>query len=276
MAKTLPATPSRRINEHIEPYTTNIGKPDIYGENINRGRQISVDKKAQKIGLQDIDDAVFYYFENIIQPTVTQNGNVTKVPVEYASQERWAAVQKEGYWRDKNGKIMYPYILIQRTGFEKNRDLGNKLDGNHVNNFIVSKSKYNSKNQYSKFKVLNNIIPSEKFYVTPIPDYINITYNCVVLTNFIYENNKIIEAIEFASDSYWGDKNRFQFRTYVDNFDSTTEYESDNERVVKTEMSLTLYGYIIPENLNVSKATKGNRQFYSKSTISVTSETTNK
>ena len=189
---------------------------------------------------------------------------MTKVPVEYASQERWAAVQKEGYWRDKNGKIMYPYILIQRTGFEKNRDLGNKLDGNHVNNFIVSKSKYNSKNQYSKFKVLNNIIPSEKFYVTPIPDYINITYNCVVLTNFIYENNKIIEAIEFASDSYWGDKNRFQFRTYVDNFDSTTEYESDKERVVKTEMSLTLYGYIIPENLNVSKATEGNRQFYSK------------
>lgn len=276
MAKILPPTPSQRIEEQIKPYIPNIGKPITHGNTINRGHQVKEDKNPQRIGLQDIDDAIFYYFENVIQPTITQNGNIMKVPVEYASQERWASVQKEGYWRDKNGKVMYPYILIQRTGFEKNRDLGNKLDGNRVNNHIISRSRYNSKNQYSKFKVLNNIVPSEKFYVTPIPDYINITYNCVVLTNFIYENNKIIEAIEFASDSYWGDKNHFQFRTYVDNFDSTIEYEVDSERVVKTEMSIMLYGYIIPENTNTSKATEGNRQFYSKSTISITAETTNK
>jgi hypothetical protein len=28
--------------------------------------------------------------------------------------------------------------------------------------------------------------------------------------------NKIIEAIEYASDSYWGDPQRYQFRAMID------------------------------------------------------------
>jgi hypothetical protein len=94
-----------------------------------------------------------------------------------------------------------------------------------------------------------------------------------VFTNFIQENNKIVEAIEFASDSYWGDKNRFYFRTYITNFDSTAEYSVNEERVAKTTMSITLYGYIIPDTMNRDLATNGKRQFFSKSTVSITGET---
>ena len=38
--------------------------------------------------------------ENVIKPTVMQNGVVQKVPIYYGSPERWAQVQKEGYFRD--------------------------------------------------------------------------------------------------------------------------------------------------------------------------------
>lgn len=271
----LPNTPASRVNEQIEPYIPNT-VPVLPENQITRANQISVDIKDNinplSIGLQDIDEAVFYYFNNIIQPSVIQNGNNVPVPVTYASQERWVAVQRDGYYRDKNGKIMYPLIMIQRTGFEKNRTLANKLDGNNVNNFAVSKGRYNSQNQYTPFNILNNFIPSEKFYLTPVPDYVNITYNCVVLTNYIQENNKIIESIEFASDSYWGDKNKFQFRTYIDRFDTTNEYAVNEERVVKTTLGITLYGYIIPDVSNRYKATNGKQQFFSKSAVSITNE----
>lgn len=273
----LPNTPARALNEQIDPYIPSIGGPVLPADQITRANQISVDTEDNinpfTIGLQDIDEAVFYYFNNIIQPSVIQNGNKVAVPISYASQERWAAVQKDGYYRDKNGKLMYPIIMIQRTGFEKNRTLANKLDGNNVNNFAVSKARYNSQNQYTPFDILNNFIPSDKFYLTPVPDYINITYDCVVFTNFIQENNKIVESIEFASDSYWGDKNRFQFRTYIDRFDTTAEYAVNEERVARTSMSITLYGYIVPDTLNKDLATNGKRQFFSKSTVSITSET---
>jgi hypothetical protein len=272
----LPGTPAQRVNEQIVPYIPDT-VPILPENKITRANQISVDIendiKPFTVGLQDIDEAVFYYFNNIIQPTVIQNGNKVVVPVSYASQERWAAVQSDGYYRDKNGKLMYPIILVQRTGFEKNRTLANKLDGNNVNNFAVSKGRYNSQNQYTPFDTLNNFLPSEKFYLTPVPDYINITYNCVVFTNLIQENNKIVEAIEFASDSYWGNKDRFQFRTYIDRFDSTAEYSVNEERIAKTTMSITLYGYIVPDTINKDLATNGQRQFFSKSVVSITTET---
>ena len=162
--------------------------------------------------------------------------------------------------------------MYGRTGFEKNRTLANKLDGNNINNFAISKARYNQQNQYTPFDILNNWIPSDKFYLTPVPDYINLTYDCIVFTNYMQENNKIIESIEFASDSYWGDKNRFQFRTYIDRFDSTAEYSVNEQRVARTNMSITLYGYIIPDNMNKDMATNGKRQFFSKSTVSITSE----
>lgn len=273
----LPNTPARRVNEQIDPYISPADVPVLPEDKINRANQISVDIENDitpiSFGLQDIDEAVFFYFNNVIKPVVVQNGNQIDVPTIYGSQERWVAVQKDGYYRDKNGKIMYPIIMIKRTGFEKNRTLANKLDGNNVNNFAVAQGRYNSKNQYTNFDVLNNYLPSEKFYLTPVPDYINVTYDCVIITNFIQENNKIVESIEFASDSYWGNKDRYQFRTYIDRFDSTNEYSINEQRVAKTSLSITLYGYIIPETINRDLATKGQRQFFSKSVISITSET---
>jgi hypothetical protein len=272
----LPGTPAQRVRDQISPYIPDT-QPFLPEEKITRANQISADIESNikpfSIGLQDIDEAVFYYFNNVIQPTVVQNGNKIPVPVSYAAQERWASVQSDGYYRDKNGRIMYPIIILKRTGFEKNRDLANKLDGNNINNFVVSKARYNQQNQYTPFNTLNNWIPSEKFYLTPVPDYINVTYDCAIFTNFIQENNKIVEAVEFASDSYWGDKNRFYFRTYITNFESTSEYTIDEQRVARTTMSITLYGYIVPDVPIRDKATNGKRQFFSKSTVSITSET---
>jgi hypothetical protein len=271
----LPNTVARRVNEQIIPLIPDT-KPILPEDQINRANQISVDiendVKQFTVGLQDIDDAVFYYFNKIIQPTIIQNGSEIKVPVIYGSQERWVSVQRNGYYRDKNGNLMYPIIMVRRTGFEKDRNIGNKLDGNNVNNLVVSKARYNSKNQYDNFGILNNFIPSDKFYLTAVPDYVTLTYECIVNTNYIEENNKIIEAIEFASDSYWGDKNRFQFRTYIDRFDSTNEYAINEERITKTSLSITLHGYLLPDSINKNLATNGKKQFFSKSVVSITSE----
>jgi hypothetical protein len=273
----LPNTPARRVNEQINPYISPTDTPILPEDRITRADQISVntgnDISSLSVGLQDIDEAVFFYFDNVIKPVVVQNGNQINVPTVYGSQERWVSVQKEGFYRDKNGKIMYPIIMIKRTGFEKNRTLTNKLDGNGVNNFAISHGRYNSKNQYTNFDILNNYLPSEKYYLTPVPDYVNVTYDCVIITNFIQENNKIVESIEFASDSYWGNKERYQFRTYIDRFDSTNEYAVNEQRISKTSLSITLYGYIIPETINRDLATKGQHQFFSKSVVSITAET---
>ena len=160
---------------------------------------------------------------------------------------------------------MAPLIMYKRTDVSKNRTLGNKLDGNKVHNFQVFETRYNQKSQYDKFSILTNRIPSKQYYVSVVPDYVDVTYQCVLFTNFVEQNNKLIEAIQFASDSYWGDLSRWKFRTKVDSFSITNEYQTENDRTARTDFTLTLNGYLISDTVNKEMANSD--MFYSPSQI---------
>jgi len=271
--KPIPKNQSEIVQDTITPYYQS--KPDSGAAfNINRGLKTTrkTDNiKDISIGLEDIDYALKYYFENIIRPTVIQDGNRMNVPVIYGSPERWKSVQQDGYYRDTNGKLVIPLIMYKRSGIEKNRSLGNKLDGNNAALFQVFESRYNQRNQYDKFSILTNRIPSKQYYVSVVPDYVTLTYEVILLTNYVEQNNKLIEAIEFASDSYWGDKNRWQFRTSLDSFSVTNVINSGEDRISSTTVNLKVNGYLIPDTIN--KTLSDSHLHYSPSRIIFTLET---
>jgi hypothetical protein len=267
--KPIPRNPVEVVQDQITPYLQ--AKPDSNEDTFfSRNRAKDISRKDDKtkdisIGLEDIDQAIQYYFDNVLKPTVIQNGNRIAVPVIFGEPEKWKAVQNDGYYRDAGGKIMAPLIMYKRTDVSKNRTLGNKLDGNKVHNFQVFETRYNQKNQYDKFSILTNRIPSKQYYVSVVPDYIDVTYQCVLFTNFVEQNNKLIEAIQFASDSYWGDLSRWKFRTKVDSFSITNEYQTENDRTARTDFTLTLNGYLISDTVNKEMANSD--MFYSPSQI---------
>jgi hypothetical protein len=262
--------------EQITPYLQ--PKPDSSEGTVfsrNRGKDLSFkDNKIKdiSIGLEDIDEAIQYYFDNVIKPNVIQNNNRIAVPVIFGDAEKWKSVQNDGFYRDAGGKVMAPIIMYRRTNVEKNRTLGNKLDGNKSHLFNVFETRYNSKNQYDKFSILTNRIPSKQYYVTVVPDYVTVTYECILFTNFVEQNNKLIEAIEFASDSYWGDFNRWHFRTKIDNFAVTNVVEQGADRVAKTTFTMTLNGYLVSDTVNKQMANTD--MFYSPAQIVFGLETT--
>lgn len=255
--KPIPKNQSQITQDALAPaYYQN--KPDS-STVFTHNRALEMSRKTDKIkdisiGLEDIDYALMYYFQNIIKPSVTQDGNLINVPITYGSPERWQSVQADGYYRDTNGKAVFPLIMFKRTGIEKNRSLGNKIDGNKVHNFQVFETRYNQRNQYDKFSVLTNRQPSKQYYVSVVPDYVTVSYDVVILTNFVEQNNKLIEAIEFASDSYWGDPERFLFRAAITSFPTPVLLENGSDRANKSELSLVVQGYIIPDTINVAKA----------------------
>jgi hypothetical protein len=257
--KPIPRNPVQVLQEQLPAYSAQ-GKPAVEEATFfsrDRGRDISRKNDKTKdisIGLEDIDQAIQYYFDNIIKPTVVQNGNRRAVPVVFGEAEKWKAVQNDGFYRDAGGKIMAPIIMYKRTSVTKNRTLGNKLDGTEAHLFNVFETRYNQKNFYSNFDILTNTVPSKQYYVSVVPDYVDVTYQCVLFTNFIEQNNKLIEAIEFASDSYWGNFNRWQFRAKIDSFDITNEYQTENDRTARTNFTMTLNGYLLSDNLNVKRA----------------------
>ena len=250
--------------------------PDIR-PNKNRGNINSKnDSKANTslhLGLQDIDEAIFYYFENVIKPSVLSNGDLIDVPVIYGSGERWKLAQKDGFYRDRGGKVQTPLVMLKRESIEKRRDLGNKLDANNPQLYITQQEKYTKRNSYDRFSIINNRIPQKEYNAVVIPDYINLTYNGIIWTDYISQLNKIIEAVNYSSDSYWGDPERFKFMASIDSFNNINELSNDDGRIVRANFTLKLQGYVVPDNIQ-KKLKEQNTRFFSKAQIVLNQATT--
>ena len=228
--------------------------------------------KPFSIGIQDIDESIMYYFTEVIQPFVIQNGERIEVPIIYGSPERWKSVQKDGYYRDKKGAIMNPIIMFKRDGLTRNRTLTRKLDANEPNLYTFWQKSYNDKNFYSNFNLLNNRVQTKQYIVNVVPDYVTLTYSCIVQTYYMEQLNKIVESINYASDAYWGNPERFKFRAAIDSFSTTTELTQGKDRLVRSAFTINLYGYIVPET--IQKDLTAIKKFNEKSKIIFAMETT--
>ena len=245
--------------------------PGLLKDKVNRANVIRRDDDTTKdvsIGLQDHDEAIKYYFDNVIQPSITMNGERIEVPLIYGSPERWKGVQRDGYFRDKNGKIQTPLVMFKRNNVEKRRDLGNKMDANNPQLQYSFQRKYTHRNQYDNFSVLQGRTPQKELHAVVVPDYVTLNYSFIIWTDFVAQNNKIIEAINYSSDSYWGDFERFKFNARIDSYANKVEISQGKNRVVKTDFTLKLQGYIIPDAMSAS-ISKYPTKTFTKSQISV-------
>ena len=270
----IPKTQKQILVDQQVPFDINMGNPNK-ANTPNRGTQTSFKGDPVKpfsIGIEDIDQAIMYYFQNVIRPFVIQNEERIEVPVIYGSPEKWKSYQKDGYYRDVNGAIMAPLIMFKRDSIEKNRTVANKLDANNPHNISVTQKRYSPNNAYSNFAVLTNRIPTETYYASVVPDYVTLTYSCVVFTYYVAQLNKIVEAIEYASDSYWGNPEQFQFQTRIDSFNTVTELQNNAERLVRSTFNIRVQGHIVPEVLQ--KDLNSIKKFSSKSKIIINLETT--
>ena len=270
--KPIPKSQKQLSEDSREPYLNSGATPSINPKRRELQKAIKEDDgKRFSIGLRDIDEAIFYYFDNVIRPSVIRNGKQVNVPVLYGSPERWKAVQKDGFYRDRNGKIMTPLIMIKRDSLEKNRQLGNKMDANNPLNFGIFEKKYSKKNIYDRFSVLSNREEVKEYQGVVIPDFVNITYSCIIFTQYVEQMNKLVESINYASDSYWGDPNKFNFRAMIDSYATATEMSQGEDRTVKTTFTLNLLGHIVPDTINT--AIQGIGKFFSKAAVSFGLET---
>jgi hypothetical protein len=276
--KPTPPTQASIAQGFITPYEfANLGKP-TFEEKPNRGEQTSLKDsepyvsavKEFSLGLQDVDEALITYIDKTIKPSVIQNGDRLEVPTIYGSPEKWKSIQTDGYYRDKNGKSMYPLIVVKRNSVVKDRSLGNKLDGNRVRLYKEFENQYTPRNRYDDFGTITNRTPVREYSTIVIPDYVNISYSGVIYTNFVEQMNGLVEAFNFASDSYWGDKERFMFRTYIDSFSTITEANQGEDRAVRSEFEMKVYGYLIPDTINKDLASL--KKSYSKVQIKLGSE----
>ena len=223
-------------------------KPFMRGNVVSR----KTDKvKDFTITLRDIDFAIKYYFKNVIKPSVVENGIIIDVPVIYGSPERWKSIKRDGYFKDEKDKLILPLIVFKRNSISKDDNYPiDKLDANSPKLVYPFKKKWSEKNRYDNFSVSVGLKPTEEYYSVVVPDYVILNYDFIVMTEAVEQMNKIIEAIVYSEGSYWGEKERFKFRTKIQTYTTNIEGGNDTQRTVKTTFSLELNGYLVPDTIN--------------------------
>jgi len=216
---------------------------------LNRGAQLK--REGNELGkgvrLYDVDLAIAEHMIDTVVPSVETFREKVKVPVLYGNPERWTSVQKQGYLKDKNGALQIPLIMFKRNSIERNDTMASSMN-RHVS--YPSVSMYSKKHRYDKFSAMTGTTKPAAIIDVIMPDYVTVSYEVIIWTDFTEHMNKIVEAFQYATDEYWGDKNGFKFRTKIDSFDNTTEVGEGSQRIVRTTFTMMVNAYLLPEQFN--------------------------
>jgi hypothetical protein len=234
-------------------------------------------------GIEDVDFAVFNLFNEQIPLFTKLKGEVKKIPVIFATGERFAVLRRKKPLTDKSGALILPLISISRNSIENVPQKGiannqmfpetflRKISDNNTEyrqheNFEGFKSlKHTSKNSNSNSKyslspqIQNNIY--ETIEIPPVK-YFGASYEITVWSSFTQQMNEIIETIMSAYTINPGQQFRIEskkgywFPAFVDStFTQDTNYAdyTDAERYIKYRMVLTTTGYILAPNIEGGK-----------------------
>ena len=231
-----------------DPKQTEGVTPDLI---LNRALQTRRDDdvvKTKQRTLYDVDFAIKWYIDNEIQPQINTNGTLLTVPVIFANGEKWDNVRRLGYLRDEKGMLQSPMIMLKRNSVAE-RDEQRTLDVNRPqsSNYIVHKTKYNSRNRYEDelFPIPKNEPKlSEKIYIIDIPKYVTVEYDMMVWCDFTIQLNELIDQILPYGRFAWGNDGNV-FSTTIGSISFETVNTIGEDRLVRATIPLTVQATLL-------------------------------
>jgi len=207
--------------------------------------------KGFSIGVKEIDTAVIKHIRNVMKPKIKEQNEIISVPVLYGNEERWKSVKSRNALRDKNGVIILPIMVIKRTSLAMNPELpfsfDNDVQGKHIS-VVRSSSGWSKNNRYDRFSILTGQKPVQEYIKTGMPDFVNCTYQIVMMTSFIEQMNDLNNLWVEHLETYFGDQTTHRFLSSLSgDISNEVEMESQGERMIRNELTLEIKGYMIPE-----------------------------
>tara|TARA_Y100000593_G_scaffold82052_1_gene153875 strand:- start:477 stop:1676 length:1200 start_codon:yes stop_codon:yes gene_type:complete len=277
------------------------------------------------IGIENIDRTVFKLFNDRLRFQVTQKSESKKVPVVFASGERFALTRRKNPIRDKNNALILPLISIMRTDINFGPDQGGKgsaISFREQSSYVIKRrlaekdrdyqnviNKIGLKNQKNvssrRAFTLNDIVPGNVANVDeqasrrnsnnisytsnaglislepkmgnnifeiieiPYPEFITITYEVTFWTQYITQANEMIETLLFNFEGQGEEitmktDEGFELVAFFDkSFNNNSNFDnySDEERIIKNSINMTVPGYILnPKNPGIPSLA---RSYYS-------------
>ena len=232
-------------------------------------------------GPEDVDRAFFEFFNSklpLFYTSSKESGEMRRVPIVFASGERFALAAKQRPLMDKNGALILPMIAITRSGISLENTKGNVMLDRSPE--VVIKKRISeddplyqalqgtdglentgtapqTRNDFS-FSTGRNLDPKMKkgiyeITVIPGPKYFTVKYEINIWAQYVQQLNDIIQAIlgSFpftgrsvkvkSSKGYW-------FVAFFGEdvaMDNNLADFTDNERLIKANMTAEVPGYLV-------------------------------
>jgi len=145
------------------------------------GNNAPADFDIPSIGIEDIDRAVFQLFDKKIFFEVSHKGTLQKVPVIFASGERFALTRRKNPIRDSENTLILPLVSIMRQNIDFSPSQANKRTAiafreqeSYVIKYKLSNRDRKYQNIINKQGLKNQLnVSSEKNFIlnTPTPGF---------------------------------------------------------------------------------------------------------
>lgn len=214
---------------------------------INRANQIRRDDdniKTPAVDLDRIDTALKWFVENRINPKVNESGTEISVPIMYANPETWTSIQRQGFIRDRKGKLLIPLIAFRRTSMTPRADIPRMKLIDDTSNKILFRKKYSNQNRYDNFSTLQLQWPQVEYYSMDIPDYVNVEYEMIIWCEYTLQLNHLVEQIIHWQGTAWGET--YKFMTTGESYSFETVNPAGEDRIVKANISLKMQAHLSP------------------------------
>lgn len=257
-----------------------IDNPNRYAPTGYEGNS-NTDYIIPSCGIEDLDKSVFNLFDKEMPLFYSHQGERKKVPVIFASGERFAVLARKKPITDENGALILPLISISRTSIDNVPQKGisnNQMFPNTIVKRIAKKDLEfrqnsnveglnNSEGSNSIFepnlslkpKIEKNIIETIEM---PAVKYFSANYEISIWSSFTQQMNKLLEAImnaytlnpgqQFQLESDKG----YKFSGFIDSsFSQDANFTdfTDAERYIKYNLVMNATGYIIAPNIEGGK-----------------------
>ena len=256
-------------------------------------------------GIEEVDRAFFEFFNSqlpLYYKDVAADGNQLRVPVIFATGERFAVGSKKEPKRDRNGALMLPLVSITRSGVEQEHTKGGGVSDRY-NEMVVKKRispndpSYqlstnsnslknargsNSENSGGSSPVGDQLLKPNldgshiyEVFVIPNPKYFTVKYEVTFWGQFMQQVNSMMSSLMGSYIQPGGrsarieSKNGYWYVAYFDqafNLDNNFSDFSESERVVKATISAEVPSYLVLPNFTGSP--NGMRSYVSAPQIS--------
>ena len=246
------------------------------------------------VRLEDADSSVYNYFDKKISIHVDTDKGRSKVPVIFASGERWKMIRDNKGLRDENGTLILPLVSVRRTMVERTPGFGGMAQ--EVPSITISKrihEKTGNMQNLVKTRTMFGFTEKKRDPVIetmtiPYPDFCTLFYEITLWTQYQAQMNEILEKIFYnynIRDSFvmpleyeeGQPKKGFYFVGFRDGTlpsQSNVEEFTSQERIIKYTYNIKIPTYLIlnpkDETLSYGRDESGNKVVYkNQNTVSV-------